>query len=121
MSAAIAVITTFGPKVPVVMPVRPRPLARGRASVLSAVSGRMPGRAVAGLCQPAERQQEARNREMTVSEQDKAQAVERAARLLGSSDQASWQALESLWDEAYDQGRLDALDELQDRFCVCMK
>jgi DNA primase len=59
--------------------------------------------------------------EMTVSEQDKAQAVERAARLLGCTDQASWQALRSLWDEAYDKGRLDALDELQDRFCVCMK
>jgi hypothetical protein len=59
--------------------------------------------------------------EMTVSEQDKAQAVQRAARLLGRTDQASWQALRSLWDEAYDKGRLDALDELQDRFCVCMK
>jgi len=58
---------------------------------------------------------------MTVSEQDKAQAVEQAARLLGCSDQASWQALRSLWDEAYGKGRLDALDELQDRFCVCMK
>lgn len=58
---------------------------------------------------------------MTVSEQDKAQAVERAAHLLGCDDQVSWQALRNLWDEAYDQGRLDALDELQDRFCVCMK
>ena len=56
-----------------------------------------------------------------MSEQDEAQAVQRAARLLGSTDQASWQALRSLWDEAYDKGRLDALDELQDRFCVCMK
>jgi hypothetical protein len=56
-----------------------------------------------------------------VSEQDKAQAVERAAHLLGCDDQVSWQALRNLWDEAYDQGRLDALDELQDRFCVCMK
>jgi len=26
-----------------------------------------------------------------------------------------------LTDEAFDQGRLAALDELQDRFCVCMK
>ncbi len=58
---------------------------------------------------------------MTVSEQDRAQAVERAARLLGRGDQAAWQALASLWDEAFEQGRLDALDELQDRFCVCMK
>jgi hypothetical protein len=58
---------------------------------------------------------------MTVSEQDKAQAVERAARLLGCGDQVSYQALRNLWDEAHGQGRLDALDELQDRFCVCMK
>ena len=57
---------------------------------------------------------------MAAREQDKARAVERAASLLGS-DQAFSQALESLWDEAYDKGRLDALDELQDRFCVCMK
>ena len=60
-------------------------------------------------------------REMTVGEQDKAQAVERAARLLALNDQAAEQALASLWDEAFDQGRLAALDELQDRFCVCMK
>jgi hypothetical protein len=60
-------------------------------------------------------------REVTVSEQDKDQAVERAARLLGRDDQASRRALGSLWDEAFDQGRLAALDELQDRFCVCMK
>ena len=53
--------------------------------------------------------------------QGKAQAVERAARLIGRDDQASRQALASLWDEAFDQGRLAALDELQDRFCVCMK
>ena len=56
-----------------------------------------------------------------MSEQEKAQAVERAARLLGRVDQASGQALGSLWDEAFDTGRLAALDELQDRFCVCMK
>jgi hypothetical protein len=61
------------------------------------------------------------DKEMTVSGQEKTQAVERAARLLGRNDQASWQALGSLWDEAFDQGRLAALDELQDRFCVCMK
>ena len=56
-----------------------------------------------------------------MSEQGKDQAVERAARLLGRDDQASRRALGSLWDEAFDQGRLAALDELQDRFCVCMK
>jgi len=58
---------------------------------------------------------------MTVTGQDKAQAVEQAARRLGRDDQAAWQALDSLWDEAFDSGRLAALDELQDRFCVCMK
>jgi hypothetical protein len=47
--------------------------------------------------------------------------VERAARLLAHDDQAARQALASLWEEAFDQGRLAALDELQDRFCVCMK
>jgi hypothetical protein len=59
--------------------------------------------------------------DITVSEQEKAQALGRAARLLGRGDQASWQALGSLWDEAFDNGRLAALDELQDRLCVCMK
>jgi hypothetical protein len=73
-----------------------------------------------GLRQP-ELQPGVAEQEMTVAEQDKAQAVERAARLLGRDDQASWQALGSLWDEAFDDGRLAALDELQDRFCVCMK
>ena len=58
---------------------------------------------------------------MTVSGQDKALAVERTARLFGRDDQASRQALGDLWDEAFGQGRLAALDELQDRFCVCMK
>ena len=53
--------------------------------------------------------------------QDKAQAVEQAARLLGRDDQAARQALNALWDEAFDQGRFAALDEFQDRFCVCMK
>ena len=56
-----------------------------------------------------------------MSGQDRAQAVERAARLIGRDDQASRQALGSLWDEAFDKGRLVTLDELQDRFCVCMK
>ena len=58
---------------------------------------------------------------MTVTGQDKARAVEQAARLLGRDDQAAWQALGNLWDGAFDAGRLAALDELQDRFCVCMK
>jgi hypothetical protein len=74
---------------------------------------------------------QARNEEIAVNGQDsanlgpaappKAQALERAARLLGRGDQASRLALGSLWDEAFENGRLAALDELQDRFCVCMK
>jgi hypothetical protein len=71
--------------------------------------------------QPEEPRPGIAEQEVTVSEQEKAQAAERAARLLGRGDQASWQALGSLWDEAFDNGRLAALDELQDRFCVCMK
>jgi hypothetical protein len=82
------------------MPVRPCPPGRGRGSVALAI--------------PLER-------EMTVTGQDKAQAVKQAARLLGRDDQAAWQALGRLWDGAFDDGRLAALDELQDRFCVCMK
>lgn len=52
---------------------------------------------------------------------DRTQAVEQAAQLLGRDDLESRQALGSLWDVAFDEGRLAALDELQDRFCVCMK
>jgi hypothetical protein len=61
------------------------------------------------------------NQEIAVDEQEKAPALERAARLLGRDDQAARLALGSLWDEAFENGRLAALDELQDRFCVCMK
>jgi hypothetical protein len=98
------------------MPVRPCPVGRARTSVLSVG----PSQSGGGLGQQGERTGSA-EREMTVREQDKAQAVERAALLLGCGDQAAWQALGSLWDEAFEGGRLDALDELQDRFCVCMK
>jgi len=48
-------------------------------------------------------------------------AVARAAGRLGNPGTASGQVLCELWDEAFEQGRLAALDELQDRFCVCMK
>ena len=60
-------------------------------------------------------------KEIAVDGQEKAQALERAARLLGRDDQVSRLALGSLWDEAFENGRLAALDEFQDRFCVCMK
>lgn len=86
------------------MPVRPCLPERGCASV--ALRGPFSSRA---------------RQEMMVSGQDRALAVERAARLIGRDDQASRQALGSLWDEAFDKGRLATLDELQDRFCVCMK
>ncbi len=53
--------------------------------------------------------------------QQKAQAVARAAQRLGRDDEESLQALAQLWDTAFEEGRLAALDEFQDRFCVCMK
>lgn len=56
-----------------------------------------------------------------MGEELKAQALAEAARLLGRDDAASRQALGLLWDSAFEEGRLAALDELQDRFCVCMK
>lgn len=58
---------------------------------------------------------------MAVSGQDKTQAVEHAARRLGRDDPESRQTLGTLWDAAFGEGRLAALDELQDRFCVCTK
>lgn len=57
----------------------------------------------------------------TMMNQQKAQALTRAARTLGRDDEASWVALSQVWDAAFEEGRLNALDELQDRFCVCMK
>jgi hypothetical protein len=56
-----------------------------------------------------------------VNEQRRAQAVQQAAKLCGYDDESAWRVLENLWDDAFEQGRLQALDELQDRFCVCMK
>lgn len=53
--------------------------------------------------------------------QQKAQALTRAARMLDRDDEAFRLALSQVWDAAFEEGRLDALDELQDRFCVCMK
>jgi hypothetical protein len=51
----------------------------------------------------------------------KAEAVAQAAMRLGRDDDASRQALAQLWDTAFNEGRLAALEEFQDRFCVCMK
>ena len=56
-----------------------------------------------------------------MNEQQKQDALAQAADLLGEHGTLSRQALSQLWDIAFEQGRLAALDELQDRFCVCMK
>ncbi|HYK68954.1 MAG TPA: hypothetical protein VEV45_13480 [Streptosporangiaceae bacterium] len=48
-------------------------------------------------------------------------ALQRVMRLCGRDDTELRRAVASLWDEAFEAGRLEALDELQDRFCVCMK
>jgi len=40
---------------------------------------------------------------------------------LGSTDPTAAEVLSQLLETAFEQGRLAALDELQDRFCVCMK
>jgi hypothetical protein len=53
--------------------------------------------------------------------QQKTQALTWAAGTLGRDDEALQQTLSQMWDAAFEAGRLDALDELQDRFCVCMK
>jgi hypothetical protein len=36
-------------------------------------------------------------------------------------DEALLAELAGIWDRAFEAGRLAALDEFQDRFCVCMK
>jgi hypothetical protein len=60
-------------------------------------------------------------REAYVNEQAKQDAVATAATFLGGLSPAAEQALAQLWDAAFEEGRLAALDELQDRLCVCMK
>jgi hypothetical protein len=52
---------------------------------------------------------------------EKGKALTDAANQLGLADGRAQQVLGQLWDSAFEQGRLAALDELQDRFCVCMK
>jgi hypothetical protein len=54
-------------------------------------------------------------------EQAKQDALTRAASQLAGTSTTTQQVLNQLWDVAFEQGRLAALDELQDRFCVCMK
>jgi hypothetical protein len=52
---------------------------------------------------------------------EKGKPLADAADQLGLDDRRAQQVLSELWDSAFEQGRLAALDELQDRFCVCMK
>jgi len=56
-----------------------------------------------------------------MGEQERSQAVAAAAQWLGRADAESLRVLTELWDTAFEEGRLAALDEFQDRFCVCMK
>jgi hypothetical protein len=37
------------------------------------------------------------------------------------ADESAYAELARLWDAAFEAGRIAALDEFQDRFCVCMK
>lgn len=56
-----------------------------------------------------------------MSDEHKEAALTRVTHRLGLPGEDPRQVLAGLWDEAFEQGRLSALDELQDRFCVCMK
>jgi hypothetical protein len=60
---------------------------------------------------------------MAMSKEQKAAALASAAQVLGlhGAGAGAEEILGKLWDESFEQGRLAALDELQDRFCVCMK
>ena len=58
---------------------------------------------------------------ITVSDQRREEALQQVVTLCGRDDDAIRQAVASLWDAAFEAGRLEALDELQDRLCVCMK
>jgi hypothetical protein len=51
----------------------------------------------------------------------KQEAVAYAARCLGMHGNAACEILSQFWDLAVENGKLAALEELQDRFCVCMK
>lgn len=56
-----------------------------------------------------------------MGEQQRSQAAAAAAQRLGRADTESLRVLTELWDTAFEEGRLAALDEFQDRFCTCMK
>jgi hypothetical protein len=56
-----------------------------------------------------------------MGERQGSQAVAAAAQRLARADAESLRVLTELWDTSFEEGRLAALDEFQDRFCVCMK
>jgi hypothetical protein len=57
-----------------------------------------------------------------MSDLQKREALSEAISRLGAEGSAALQqVLGWLWDDAFERGRLAALDEFQDRFCVCMK
>ena len=58
---------------------------------------------------------------MAMSKEGKAAALADAVQVLGLHSAVAEDILGKLWDESFERGRLAALDELQDRFCVCMK
>jgi hypothetical protein len=58
---------------------------------------------------------------MAMNEEQKAAALAGAVQALGLDGAVAEDVLSRLWDESFEQGRLAALDELQDRFCVCMQ
>jgi hypothetical protein len=96
-------------KVPVIMPVRPCLPSRPASSL---GTGARYG--------PTVRRCVSRAWETRMNQQ-KAQALTQAVGLPGRDDEAFRLALSQVWDAAFEAGRIDALDELQDRFCVCMK
>jgi hypothetical protein len=56
-----------------------------------------------------------------MNDENKAAALARAGQALGQHGVVAADVLGGLWEESFEQGRLAALDELQDRPCVCMK
>ena len=58
---------------------------------------------------------------MAMNEEQKAAARVSAVQALGLDSAVAADVLGRLWDKSFEQGRLAALDELQDRFCVCMQ
>ena len=58
---------------------------------------------------------------MAINEEQKATALASAVHALSLDGAVAEDVLGRLWYESFERGRLAALDELQDRFCVCMQ